>query len=52
MAKAPEKEVDRERKMAEFQVILTALLSPDNETRNRAEVGREGGGVWSGGTVG
>lgn len=27
------------RKMADFQVILAALLSPDNETRNQAEVG-------------
>ena len=25
--------------MADFQVILAALLSPDNETRNQAEVG-------------
>lgn len=27
------------RKMADFQLILAALLSPDNETRNQAEVG-------------
>lgn len=26
-------------KMADFQVVLAALLSPDNETRNQAEVG-------------
>lgn len=25
--------------MADFQVILAALLSPDNDTRNQAEVG-------------
>ena len=25
--------------MADFQVVLAALLSPDNETRNQAEVG-------------